>query len=97
MESTPHALMAAPRLVVGNFVNFFATWRAVRIYLSHRISGTALVWGKTSHSYPAHMGDLTLPRMAVAAELERLPAKPAPDLIRGGDRFASRKRVKSKI
>ena len=63
-----HALMAAPRLVVGNFVNFFATWRAVRIYVSHRISGTALVWDKTSHSYPVHMGDLTLPRTAVAAD-----------------------------
>ena len=63
-----HALMAAPRLVVGNFVNFFATWRAVRIYASHRISGTALVWDKTSHSYPVHMGDITLPRTAVAAD-----------------------------
>jgi len=57
-----HALMAAPRLVVGNFVNFFATWRAVRIYLSHRISGKPLVWDKTSHSYPVHMGDITVPR-----------------------------------
>ena len=56
------------RLVVGNFVNFFATWRAVRIYASHRISGTALVWDKTSHSYPVHMGDLTLPGTAVAAD-----------------------------
>lgn len=56
-----HALMAAPRLVVGNFVNFFATWRAVRIYLSHRISGRPLVWDKTSHSYPVHMGELTVP------------------------------------
>ena len=41
--NTRHALMAAPRLVVGNFVNFFATWRAVRIYFGHRISGNALV------------------------------------------------------
>lgn len=57
-----HALMAAPRLVVGNFVNFFATWRAVRVYLGHRISGTPLVWDKTSHSYPVHMGELTLPQ-----------------------------------
>lgn len=56
-----HALMAAPRLVVGNFVNFFATWRAVRIYAGHRISGTTLVWDKTSHSYPVHMGDISLP------------------------------------
>ena len=56
-----HALMAAPRLVIGNFVNFFATWRAVRIYVGHRVSGTALEWDKTSHSYPVHMGDLELP------------------------------------
>ncbi len=56
-----HALMAAPRLVVGNFVNFFATWRAVRIYAGHRFSGRPLVWDKTSHSYPVHMGDIALP------------------------------------
>ncbi|MBR0697751.1 glycosyl transferase family protein [Bradyrhizobium lablabi] len=56
-----HALMSAPRLVVGNFVNFFATWRAVRVYLSHRISGKPLVWDKTSHSYPVHVGELALP------------------------------------
>jgi adsorption protein B len=61
-----HALMAAPRLVVGNFVNFFATWRAVRIYVGHRFSGKPLVWDKTSHSYPVHMGDLTLPATAAA-------------------------------
>jgi bacteriophage N4 adsorption protein B len=56
-----HALMSAPRLVVGNFVNFFATWRAVRIYLGHTISGKPLKWDKTSHSYPIHMGELSLP------------------------------------
>jgi len=65
---TRHALMSAPRLVVGNFVNFFATWRSVRVYLSHRISGTALVWDKTTHSYPVDMGELTLPQATVAFE-----------------------------
>lgn len=64
-----HALMAAPRLVVGNFVNFFATWRAVRIYAGHRFSGTQLVWDKTSHSYPVHMGELTLPTTVGGAAL----------------------------
>jgi adsorption protein B len=62
-----HALMAAPRLVVGNFVNFFATWRAIRIYAGHRFSGTPLVWDKTSHSYPIHMGDVTLPTAVARA------------------------------
>ncbi|MBR0994291.1 glycosyl transferase family protein [Bradyrhizobium japonicum] len=56
-----HALMSAPRLIVGNFVNFFATWRAVRVYTSHRFSGRPLVWDKTSHSYPIKMGELELP------------------------------------
>lgn len=58
-----HALMSAPRLVVGNFVNFFATWRAVRIYVGHRLSGKPLVWDKTSHSYPVHMGEIELPQV----------------------------------
>lgn len=56
-----HALMAAPRLVVGNFVNFFATWRAVRIYLSHRISVWPSFEARRRNSYPVHMGDVTLP------------------------------------
>ncbi|WP_051160713.1 glycosyl transferase family protein [Bradyrhizobium japonicum] len=56
-----HAFMSAPRLIVGNFVNFFATWRAVRIYVGHRISGKPLVWDKTSHSYPVQIGELELP------------------------------------
>lgn len=60
-----HALMSAPRLVVGNFVNFFATWRCVRVYFNHRITGAALVWDKTSHSYPVDMGELTLAEPAL--------------------------------
>jgi adsorption protein B len=76
--STRHALMAAPRLIVGNFVNFFATWRAIRVYVGHRVSGTPLVWDKTSHSYPVHMGDITLP-ISPGADAE-LPAAPGPDV-----------------
>lgn len=62
-----HAFMSAPRLIVGNFVNFFATWRAVRIYVSHRYSGKPLVWDKTSHSYPVHIGELELPNQSAQA------------------------------
>src|SRR5436853_4451728 len=29
-----HGLMSAPRLIVASFVNFFATLRATRVYLS---------------------------------------------------------------
>jgi adsorption protein B len=45
-------LMAAPRLIVSNFVNFFAAVRATRIYIDHRITGRPLVWDKTTHTYP---------------------------------------------
>jgi hypothetical protein len=36
-------------------------------------------------------------RAAPAGRKSVFKRKPAPDLIRGGDRFASRKRVKSRI
>ena len=45
-------LMSAPRLIVANFVNCFASFRATRIYLGHRRTGEPLVWDKTAHSYP---------------------------------------------
>jgi bacteriophage N4 adsorption protein B len=47
-----HGMMAVPRLIVANFVNFFAAVRATRVYVGHRVNGKALVWDKTSHSYP---------------------------------------------
>jgi adsorption protein B len=47
-----HGLVAAPRLIVANFVNFFAAIRATHIYFSHVITGKPLVWDKTAHSYP---------------------------------------------
>jgi adsorption protein B len=47
-----HGLMSVPRLIVANFVNFFAAVRATRSYLGHIVIGKPLVWDKTSHSYP---------------------------------------------
>ena len=47
-----HGLMAVPRLIVANFVNFFASTRATRVYVHHIVTGKSLVWDKTSHSYP---------------------------------------------
>ena len=47
-----HGLVSAPRLLVANFVNFFAAVRATRIFLIHRLTGKLLVWDKTAHSYP---------------------------------------------
>lgn len=49
-----HGLLAAPRLIVANFVNFFASVRATRVYFTHIVTGRPLVWDKTSHSYPVN-------------------------------------------
>ena len=76
-------MMSVPRLVVANFVNFFATMRAVRIYGMHLITGKALVWDKTSHSYPVpivpgdygFLPDAAQPTM-VPARTPALPLRP---------------------
>lgn len=63
------AMMSIPRLVVANFVNFFATVRAIRIYLAHLLTGRPLVWDKTSHSYPVPVVP-GLPESAAARQAE---------------------------
>ncbi len=57
--SLRQGLMSAPRLIVANFVNFFASARATRIYVHHRLTGTPLVWDKTTHSYPFKLEPIT--------------------------------------
>ena len=50
-----HGLVAAPRLIVANYVNFLAAVRATKVYLGHTITGSPLVWDKTAHSYPIQL------------------------------------------
>lgn len=45
-------LMAGPRMVVSNLLNFFATLRAATIFARHKATGKPIVWDKTTHSYP---------------------------------------------
>ncbi len=67
-------LLSAPRLVVANVVNFWATVQAIRRYVRSRISGQAPAWGKTAHAYPSEdqlrlfhrkLGDLLLDRRLI--------------------------------
>jgi len=51
-----HGVMSVPRLVVGNLVNFMATARAWKIFLSHHFFGTRIVWDKTMHDFPSADG-----------------------------------------
>jgi adsorption protein B len=46
-------LMAGPRMIVSNLLNFFATARAVSVYMRHRLTGAPIVWDKTTHTYPS--------------------------------------------
>ena len=46
------AIFSVPRLMVSNMVNFFATVRAVRMYLAYKLFGTPMVWLKTAHVFP---------------------------------------------
>jgi adsorption protein B len=45
-------LMAGPRMVVSNFLNFYATLRATYIFVQHKLTGRPIVWDKTLHTYP---------------------------------------------
>ncbi|BDU68789.1 bacteriophage N4 adsorption protein B [Geothrix oryzae] len=47
-----HGLLAIPRVLVSNVINFMAATRAWKQYLRHRITGVALAWDKTAHAYP---------------------------------------------
>jgi len=46
-------LMAAPRVIFSNFINFAAALRALYIFIwRHRVRGKPLSWDKTSHTIP---------------------------------------------
>jgi adsorption protein B len=47
------ALFCLARYPVANVINFCATIRAVRLYLSHKITGRPLAWNKTVHQFPS--------------------------------------------
>ncbi|MDE1180519.1 glycosyl transferase family protein [Paraburkholderia sp.] len=49
-------LIAIPRMVVGNFINFLAVSRAWRQFLAHLLTGKRLAWDKTMHDFPSADG-----------------------------------------
>ena len=40
------------RVLAGNWINFFATWKAVTTYAKCKIRAEPLRWAKTEHNYP---------------------------------------------
>ena len=53
LYSWRQALLVVPRVIVCNFINFFATVRAIRRYTASRFSGKPLTWEKTDHLFPS--------------------------------------------
>jgi adsorption protein B len=46
------ALLSFPRMIWGNFINFLATGRAIRLYIAYLKTGRFIKWDKTAHRYP---------------------------------------------
>lgn len=62
-------LMAGPRMIVSNLLNFFATLRAAIIYTRHKATGKPIVWDKTTHSYPFQIAPAVSAEPAIAGLL----------------------------
>lgn len=45
-------LLAIPRQVWGNFINFGAALRAISVFTSSALTGKPIAWGKTDHTFP---------------------------------------------
>jgi bacteriophage N4 adsorption protein B len=51
-----HGVLAVPRMVIGNIVNFMAVARAWRLFIVHVVTGRRLAWDKTMHDFPSADG-----------------------------------------
>jgi bacteriophage N4 adsorption protein B len=51
-----HGVLAPPRMVIGNVVNFMAVARAWRLFIVHVVTGRRLAWDKTMHDFPSADG-----------------------------------------
>lgn len=51
-----HGVLSVPRMVIGNFINFLAVFRAWRLFLIHVATGKRLAWDKTMHDFPSADG-----------------------------------------
>ncbi|ADJ29585.1 glycosyl transferase family protein [Nitrosococcus watsonii] len=74
------AFLSFPRMILGNIINFFATSRAIRLYINYLRTGILIPWDKTAHNFPSEdelkafrrkLGDLLLEhRIITVKQLE---------------------------
>jgi adsorption protein B len=71
------ALLSFPRMIWGNFINFLATGRAIKLYIGYLKTGRFIKWDKTAHKYPSQeslgslaprLGDLLIDRQHISKE-----------------------------
>lgn len=70
-------MLAIPRMIVNNFINFAAVSRAWQQWLRHLITGVPIAWDKTPHTFPttealAHhrrrLGDILIERGIITVD-----------------------------
>lgn len=92
-----HALLAIPRMVIGNFINAMAAARAWRLFIGHLVTGKRLAWDKTMHDFPStdqlpqqrqRLGELLLSwraidadKLALALEMQHAEKRPLGEIL----------------
>lgn len=56
-------LLSAPRMFLGNFINFLANWRAIKQVIQHG-NPRRIAWDKTTHDFPS-IGDISRARRMI--------------------------------
>jgi adsorption protein B len=56
-------LLSAPRMFLGNFINFLANWRAIKQVIQHG-NPRRIAWDKTTHDYPS-IGEISRSRRMI--------------------------------
>ncbi len=52
MAGFEQGLLSIPRMVLNNFINFAAVSRAWHLFVVHLVTGAAIAWDKTAHTFP---------------------------------------------
>jgi adsorption protein B len=72
-----HGMLAIPRLLVSNLVNYFAVSRAIGVYIDSQLTGRKIVWDKTTHTFPTGHGSVVAPKPAAQPEGHQMPTATA--------------------
>lgn len=71
------AVLSVPRLVWANVINFFATMRALKLFITYLWTGKPIAWDKTDHVFPnedellayrQRLGDMLMDRRMISVE-----------------------------